>query len=271
MSDKILVEAKGHILTIGLNRTDKANALDREMFRELGAAYTRLDEDPDLRCGVIHAIGRNFTSGLDLPDFIPSFLERANNPAADTGVVDPDDCNPLGLPIVGMPERVCRKPVIAAIQGRCYAAGIELVLAADMAVAGSDATFAQAEVRRGLLPLGAATIRFPQVFGWGNAMRWLLTGDPFDAREALRIGLVQELVEPGRHLERALEIADRIASAAPIAVQAALANARQTLDEGRLAAAHALEDCARPVVLSEDIQEGVRSLMEKREAQFQGR
>src|SRR5207253_9310001 len=89
-------------------------------------------------------------------------------------------------------------PIISAVQGICLTIGIELMLAADIRVAASNARFAQIEIKRGLYPFGGATIRFARETGWGNAMRYLLTGDEFNAAEAHRIGLVQEVVEPGQ-------------------------------------------------------------------------
>ena len=106
--------------------------------------------------------------------------------------------DPLG--VYGPPVT---KPVVIAIQGICYTIGIELMLAADIRVAARTARFGQLEIKRGIFPFGGATFRLPQRVGWGNAMRWLLTGDEFGADEAHRIGLVQEVIEPGKQLERA--------------------------------------------------------------------
>ena len=105
-------------------------------------------------------------------------------------------------------------------QGRCYTVGIEYILASEIAVAAEDTVFAQLEVARGIFPLAGANWRFPLRCGWGNAMRHLLTAEEFDAAEALRIGLVQEVVPVGQQRERALAIARRIASRAPLGVQA---------------------------------------------------
>lgn len=164
------------------------------------------------------------------------------------------------------------KPVITAINGKCFTAGIELALSTDIVIAEADVTFAQGEVRWGLMPLGGAVERFTTRFGWGNAMRWLLTGDAFDADEALRMGLVQEIVPKDKALPRAMEIADRIATAAPLGVLGTLENARLSLSDAPLAAAEHL----RPFFLqhitpSADLQEGVASVFEKRQPHFTGR
>ena len=118
--------------------------------------------------------------------------------------------------------------------------GIELALASDIVVAADDTVFAQLEVARAILPFGGATTRFAGVAGWGNAMRWMLTGDRFDAAEAHRMGLVQEVVPAGEQLTRARELAGRIAAQAPLAVQATLANARLAVSDGEAAAASRL-------------------------------
>jgi enoyl-CoA hydratase/carnithine racemase len=166
--------------------------------------------------------------------------------------------------------RECTKPVIVAIHGKCYTAGIELALAADIVICSEDATFAQAEVRRGIFPLGGATFRMPAIFGWQNAMRWLLTGDGFSASEAHRIGLVQQVVPKPDLLSTATNIAERISSAAPLGVQAVLRNARLARDTGHATASLNLNSEFRKLFSTRDAQEGVASLIEKREAFFVG-
>jgi enoyl-CoA hydratase/carnithine racemase len=162
--------------------------------------------------------------------------------------------------------------VVAAVQGWVMTLAIELLLAADIRVAASDARFAQLEVRRGIYPFGGATIRLPQQSGWGNAMRWLLTGDEFDAPEAYRIGLVQEVVEPGRHVDRAIELATTIATkAAPLGVRTTLASAHRARLEGDAAAFARLDADVAELFDTEDGNEGVRSFLERRDAKFTGR
>src|SRR5690606_35435899 len=104
-----------------------------------------------------------------------------------------------------------------------------LALVCDIRIAAKSARFVQIEIKRGIYPVGGATLRFPREVGWGNAMRWLLTGDEFDAQEALRIGLVQEVVEHGEQLPRALALADVIAAQAPLGVYATLASSRAAI------------------------------------------
>lgn len=263
MTGKVLTERMGHILSITINRPEKGNAFDWDVIMGLADAYSELCEDPQLRCAVVSAAGPNFCGGLDLADMMPRI---AANDMDGRGLV-----NPFRVAQGDIALRESTKPILVAIHGKCFTAGIELALAADIVIAGSDAVFAQAEVRRGIFPMGGATFRMPQSFGWQNAMRWLLTGDPFDAAEAHRIGLVQEVTAPGGHVARAMEIAQRISSAAPLGVQATLANARKAEAEGPTAAARAILPAAQELFDSDDAREGMASLIEKREPVFAGR
>jgi enoyl-CoA hydratase/carnithine racemase len=157
------------------------------------------------------------------------------------------------------------------MQGICLTAGIELMLATDIRVAASNTRFAQIEIKRGIYPVGGATIRFVREAGWGNAMRYLLTGDEFSAAEALRIGLIQEVVEPGQQLARAEELAQTIADQAPLGVRATLASARLALTAGEEEAIRRLLPDLAPIMQSEDVKEGVQSFIERRKANFKGR
>jgi enoyl-CoA hydratase/carnithine racemase len=158
-----------------------------------------------------------------------------------------------------------------AVQGICLTLGIELMLASDIVVAADSTTFAQIEVARGILPFGGATLRFPRAVGWGNAMRWILTGDTFDAAEALRIGLVQEVVPHGEQFDRALVLAHRVAAQAPLAVQASLANARLAVSDGDAAAAARLQPELVRLLQTDDAAIGMTAFRTRTEAEFTGR
>jgi len=164
-----------------------------------------------------------------------------------------------------------RKPIVAATQGLCLTIGIELLLATDIRIAAKSSMFGQIEVRRGIYPVGGATIRMPKQLGWGNAMRYLLTGDQFDAKEALRIGFVQEVVEDGEQVSHAATIAEIISDQAPLGVRATLASARLAAREGDEAAAKRLMPDLVPIMKSEDVKEGVQSFIERRDAKFTGK
>jgi enoyl-CoA hydratase len=255
----VTTETRGHVALIGLNRPHKLNSFTAEMLRALGDAYTRYDEDDSLRCAVLFAHGKDFTSGLDLADLSPR-IEKGQ-PLWPTTGVDP-------LAIEG---RGPKKPVVAALQGRVFTLGIELALASDVRVCSDDATFAQLEIARGIFPFGGATFRAPEQLGWGNAMRFLLTAEPFDAVEALRIGLVQEVVARGTLFDRAVAVAERIAAQAPLGVQATLASARMARSEGDASAIRALRPEIVRLMKSDDAREGLKSFVERRAGKYTGR
>src|SRR5262245_26406742 len=255
----VIVEQRDHVLHMGLNRPAKRNAFNVEMLEDLGRAYERLERDDDLLAGVLYAEGDNFTAGLDLAEVGPRLMngslewpDDARNPWRNDG-------------------RPWTKPIVAASQGWCMTLGIELLLAADIRIASADSRFAQLEVQRGIYPFGGATTRLPREAGWGNAMRWLLTGDEFDAAEALRIGLVQEVVEPGAQRDRAAALAERIATrSAPLGVRATLAAAQAANREGERAAEDRFVGDVAALFKTKDGAEGIQSFIERRQARFVG-
>ena len=257
---RITVERDGHVLLIGLNRPEKRNAPDLRLLQELSLAYGELERDPELRAGFVFAHGDHFTGGLDLADVGPRIGADGLDITADGGI-DPWQVSGEWI----------TKPVVVAVQGPCLTLGIELVLSADIAVAAASTTFGQIEVARGILPFGGATTRFPRAVGWGNAMRWILTGDSFDAAEALRIGLVQEVVPHGDQYARGLELARRVAAQAPLAVQATLANARLAIRDSDRAAEAALQPELVRLAASEDAAIGMRAFVSRQTAEFVGR
>lgn len=258
-ADNITVRIDDHVLHIGVARPEKRNAFDRGMNTALAQAYDQLSTSPDLRVGVLYAEGDHFSAGLDLADVGPAIA--AGEPFVPEGLTDP-----FGL--WGPP---CTKPVVMAVQGVAFTLSIELALAADIVVAADNVRFAQLEVARGIVPFGGATIRAATQLGWGNAMRFLLTGEEFGAAEALRIGLVQEVVKPGHQHERATAIADRIAAQAPLGVQATLRQSRLARDVGTAAAVEDMMADLPAIMNSEDAAEGLRSFVERRQGQFSGR
>ena len=257
-SSRVSRERHGHVFLIGLDRVAKRNAFDLELLNELSLAYGEYEADIDSRVAVVFAHGEHFTAGLD--------LVSASGALAEGWQVPPGGYDPWGV-FAG--PRVS-KPVIVAAQGYCLTIGIELMLAADINLCASNTRFAQKEVQRGIFPFGGATLRLHQLAGWGNAMRWLLTGDDFDAHEALRMGLVQEVMASEDLLPRAIELAERIASQAPLGVQATLMSARQARYEGETAAALGLPPLVKKLMASEDAKEGLRSMVEKRPGIFKG-
>ena len=257
---RITVERDGHVLLIGFNRPEKRNAADLELLKALSLAYGELESDPELRVGFVFAHGDHFTGGLDLADVGPRIGADGLDITSDGGI------NPWQVS-----GQQLSKPVVIAVHGTCLTLGIELMLASDIAVAAESTTFGQIEVARGILPFGGATIRFPRAVGWGNAMRYILTGDTFGAAEAHRIGLVQEVVPDGSQYARGLELAQRIAAQAPLAVQAALANARLAVRAGDAQAEQALQPELVRLASSEDAAIGMQAFITRQPAEFIGR
>ena len=258
----IVTEQRGPLLLIGLNRPAKYNGFTPRMFRELGEAYSRLDDDAGLRVGVLHAFGKHFTAGLDLPAIAP-FMQRGEK-LLRLGDVEPTD---LGSP--GYRRRT--KPMVCAVKGITFTLGIELMLAADVVIAADDCRFSQLEVKRGIMATGGATLRMSQRAGLGNATLHLLTGDEFDANEALRLNFVQKVVPAGQELDEAIRIAEQIAAQAPLAVIATRLNAVKAVEHGPAAATAEFVETQTRLANSEDAKEGVRSFVEKRAAKFTGR
>lgn len=255
----VTIERRGHVLLMGLNRPAKRNAFNLAMLDQLAVAYHEFETDDDIRCGVLFAHGDHFTGGLDLAEVGP-VIGQGGLPFSRPGRRDP-----------WRKSGVWTTPLVAAVQGWTMTLAIELLLAADIRIAAADARFAQMEINRGIYAFGGATVRLPREAGWGNAMRWLLTGEAYDAHEAHRIGLVQEIVEPGRQLDRAIEIADAIATkSAPLGVKTTLASAHRARLEGDEAAFARLDADMAALFATDDGREGLRSFIERRDARFTG-
>jgi enoyl-CoA hydratase len=253
------LEKRGAILLIGINRPEVQNRIEVPTFLAIGRAYWQLDHDDELRAGVLFAHGPDFSPGLD-----PASWAEGMRAGTFAGPLS-EFVNPVGTT---KPYR--QKPVVVAVHGKTQLLGHELFLAADIRVAASDTRFAQAEAARGVYPGGGGVVRFTREAGWGDAMRYMLTGDEWSAEEARRMGLVQDVTEPGRELDRALEIAAKVAANAPMGVRAVLASAHQSLESEDAALAATFPMFAR-LMQSEDRQEFARALKEQRAPIYRGR
>jgi enoyl-CoA hydratase/carnithine racemase len=256
---KVLIEEDEHILTITFNRPEKYNALDPESFKQLSKALYRLEHEPHLRVGIIRAAGKNFTSGLELDKWAPIFEKGINIE------LDEDELSPYGLQ-----GKILSKPLVCAVQGLCYTSGLELLLNTEIRIATADTRFAQLEVKRGIYACGGGTIKLQDEIGWSNAQRYLLTGDTFTAEQALQWGMIQEIVSLENLHQRAFELAEKVAKAAPMAVQASLKSSKISRLQSQEIAFQHVSDAMPAIMKSKDAQEGVLSFLQKREAQFTG-
>jgi enoyl-CoA hydratase len=248
---RLAVERRGHVLLLRMRRTDKRNAIDRPMTAALDAALDLLDDDPDLRCGVL-------TGG---PDVFCAGTDVAVGPGAPT----PRGGN------YGVVARRRTTPLVAAVEGIAFGGGFEIVLACDAVVASRSARFGLPEVALGLVPNCGALFRGPRALPPVVARQMLLTGDPIDAGRAHELGLVGELVEPGGAQERGLEIAERVAQRSPVAVRATLVALGHIERDADATGWAATDDAVAAVSASEDRAEGVAAFFAKREPVWPGR
>ena len=255
---KVVLDQRGPLLLIGIDRPQTQNLLDAEILVGIGRAYYRLDQDDGLRVAVLYGIGPDFSLGVDLAS-LAAAQAAGTFPPKDTGFI-----NSFGL---RPPYR--SKPVVVAVHGGVKFGAHELFLSSDVRVAATDTRFSQGEVTRGVFPGGGATVRLVREIGWGNAMRYMLTGEEWGAEEAHRLGLVQEVTPPGKQLDRAVEIAQKIAAAAPLGVRATLASSRQALSGDEALFPPLTAELLR-LNQSEDRKEFLRAVREGRAPAFRG-
>lgn len=259
----------GGVAVITMNRPANRNAVNPEMMVRLARAWTRVREDDAIRVAVLTgAGGETFSAGGDLRTLIP-LLTRARRCedewderllADQRGVM-----NTAMLRTDDFPT-----PIIAAVNGLCFAGGMELALAADLRVAAQHATFALSEVQHGLIPGGGSVARLPRQVPRAVALEILMLGEPVTAARAYQVGLLNAVVPAGEELAVATGMARRLAGNAPMAVHAVRSVAASAIDVP-LAEAFALEDAAvRRIMRSDDAKEGSRAFAERRPPTFTG-
>lgn len=252
---RIATARDGAIATVTIDNEARRNTLTAQMRLDLADALGALDGDPRVRVIVITGAGdRAFVSGGDVRELGERTLEEQRAVMANGSVF-------------GAVRRV-RTPIVAAINGLCLGGGLEIALGCDIRIAANHARLGQPEVALGLIPGGGGTQMLPRVVGQAQALRLVLTGEAIDAYEALRIGLVHEVVDRERVMERARDVASVIASRSPNAVRAAKAATRAALDlpfeEGRQFELRLFEECFERT----DRREGVSAFLEKRPPRF---
>lgn len=257
----VTVERRNQIVLIGLNRPAFENRVDPSTFSQLGKALFDYDNDPSLRAAVLFGHGDHFCAGLDVIAWGPVIAAGKFDPFA------PGTINPLQIA-----EPKLTKPLVCAVHGNTFFMGHELLLASDVRVAASNTTFSQSEAHRAVFAAGGATVRFVREAGWGQAMRYLLTGETWSVEEAMRMSLISSIAptaEAAREL--AIELATKIAQAAPLSIKATIASAHLAIDEGESKALAAMAPTFAELTKKQDFQERIRSLGENRTPVYQGK
>lgn len=254
MPDEVLVERRGAVQVITINRPEAKNALNAAVAQQVAAAVDELDGSDELRAGVLTGAGGVFSAGMDLKGFL-----RGESPAIE------------GRGLCGITQTPPRKPLIGAVEGWALAGGFELLLACDLVVAAKTARFGVPEVKRSLVAGAGAALLLAQRLPQAIALEFLLTGEPFSAERAAEVGLVNRLTEEGGALDGAIELATTIAANGPLAVaatkQIARASADWTFEEGW----RRQDEIIRPVMTSDDAKEGATAFAEKRAPVWKGR
>jgi enoyl-CoA hydratase len=259
----LLVERRGPVAVVTLNRPEQHNALSAEMLVRLHDAWVEIDEDSEIRVVVVTGAGTSFCAGMDLKAFAGGF----GTDEWQSRFADDPDLHWKALLRHFKPG----KPLIAAVEGYAVAGGTEILQAHDIRIAGESATFGITEVRRGLFPLGGSTVRLSRQIPYTLAAEYLLTGRHISATEARDVGLIGHVVPDGQALEKAIEIAGEIADNAPLAVQAVLRSLRETREMTEADGLAFELEVGYPIIGTEDAKEGARAFKEKRRPQWQGR
>jgi enoyl-CoA hydratase len=249
MGDAVLTEQRGRMLVITLNRPEALNAINAALARELLDAVTQLDDDPGLTVGVLTGAGRAFSAGMDLKAFSQGEDVRA---------------------IMTFIKNGARKPIIAAVEGFALAGGLELALSCDLIVASEGTRLGIPEATVGVFASAGGLLRLPSRVGFGKAMEMAITGEPILAEDAVQYGLVARLTAKGEALATAVELAERVAKNAPLAVATskAMIRASQGITEAEY---WPLQDPHEEIVRnSSDAKEGSRAFVEKRSPQWTG-
>ncbi|MGV9858908.1 crotonase/enoyl-CoA hydratase family protein [Gordonia sp. NPDC003425] len=256
-----LVEKRGHVLIVTMNRPEARNALSTEMMAIMEQAWDRVDADPDIRVAILTGAGGYFCAGADLK----SMNQKAPGDKFAEGGWDL-----TRLPAL-LKGRRLSKPLIAAVEGPAIAGGTEILQGTDIRVAGASAKFGVSEARWGLFPLGGSAVRLVRQIPYTVAADILLTGRHISAAEAKEYGLIGYVVPDGAALDKALEIAERIAANGPLAVQAILRTIRDTEGMHEEDAFKIDADLGAKVFASADAKVGPRAFADKQTPIFTGR
>lgn len=262
----LLVERDGDVLILTMNRPERRNALSLPMMQKMSECWDEVNSNPDIRVAILTGSGGCFCAGADLQAMTQLHPGDAFKEGSETtseiasGVIKPL-----------LKGFLLDKPLIAAVEGPAVAGGTEILQATDIRIAGESARFGVSEVRWSLYPLGGSVVRLRRQIPYAIAADLLLTGRHVFAPEAKEIGLIGEVVPDGQALERAREVAAKVAANGPVAVQAVLRALRATECLPEAEAMKLDSEIGMAVFMSEDAKEGPLAFMEKREPKFKGR
>jgi enoyl-CoA hydratase len=257
--ETIRYELADGVATITLNRPDVHNAMNERMREELTACFGELSASDDARVIVVTGAGeRAFSAGADIREFVapqvPTRFRESRKRVDFRSVMDR-----------------CPQPIIAAIRGYAFGGGLELALACDLRIAGEDARLGLTEIDLAIIPGGGGTQRLPRLVGRGRALEMILSGARIDAREALRIGLVERVVPAAEVLASALELAKTLAAKAPVALRYAKEAVVKGLELPLADGLRLEHDLATLLRTTEDRIEGAKAFLEKRKPRFTGK
>jgi enoyl-CoA hydratase len=252
-----------HVARLTLDRPGRRNALSLDDVRTLAQTWRRLDSDPEVRVVILTGAAQTFCSGIDLASFSREVVAASDTPEHEQQV--------WATIAAGLLCNVrSRKPVVSAVQGICYGAGMELVGATDIRIASTSARFALPEVTRGFLASGGSLTRLPRQIPYARAMEILLTGRPFSASELLACGFLNSVVEPDQVMPQTLDTAARIAANSPAAVQLCKVTVVDGLARDLDASFAAEQVAGREILQSADAAEGALAFIEHRSPRWLG-
>ncbi len=252
-SDAVLIERRGRVLVVTLNRPDQRNAVNAALAHGIAGAMDELDREPELSIGIVTGAGKGFSAGMDLKAFV----------AGESPHVE-------GRGFAGITRRAATKPLIAAIEGFAVAGGLEVALSCDLIVASRGARLGIPEVKRSLVAAAGGLLRLPRMLPRNIAMELALTGEPMLAERGFELGLVNRLTEPGEALTAALELAETIAQNGPLALAASKRILQESVDWPEAEFFARQNEIAGPVMSSEDAREGATAFAEKRPPVWKG-
>lgn len=261
MRDFVTYEVRGQVAIITLNRPDARNAVNGDLAADMEAVLDRFEEEDGVWVGVLTAN----TTGHKSPVFCAGADLKAINSGAGGGLATKRGG------FAGYVYRERRKPIIAAVDGLATAGGCEIVLASDLVVASDRSSFGLAEVKRNLIAAAGGLFRLPRAIGKAPALEVILTGEPLTVQRAYELGLVNKVVSPGEVLDVAIEMAGKIAEAAPLAVQASRRVVLASADHDEEALKKMSNSEMAQVMSSEDTKEGLTAFIEKRAPNWKGR